>query len=83
MKKNSVAGNKLPYAMCLIVLSHAFNQLYRDTDNLKTIFKDYVMESKVDVKKFNYNHLRNWMTTSSEEKLTRVANAAIQLYFSN
>jgi hypothetical protein len=81
LKEGEETGSRLPYMMCLIILSHAFNQIYRDPDCLQELFGQYIEESKVDLEKFSFNLLRNWLTTQDEETLTKVATNAINLFF--
>jgi len=39
--KSSKKGNKLNYILSLLVISHAFNNIFADLENLGIIFRDY------------------------------------------
>lgn len=39
--KTNKSGNKMNYNLAILVISHVFNHIFTDPDNMKTIFEDY------------------------------------------
>jgi len=56
--KNNRKGNKLNYILSLLVISHAFNNIFSDLENLNVIFKDYFEEKKKKANKIDFTELR-------------------------
>ena len=42
LKNKAKKGNKLSYILSLLVISHAFNNIFSDIENLREIFREYV-----------------------------------------
>lgn len=49
LKNRTTKGNKLNYILALLVISHAFNNIFADHESLGVIFKEYFEEKKVPV----------------------------------
>jgi hypothetical protein len=64
-----------------LVISHAFNNIFADHENLREIFKDYFAESGKPVEKMDYRGLRQWMSRSKEQTLNNIARTIIKIYF--
>ena len=64
MKSKTKKGNKLNYILALVVISHAFNNIFADHESLGVIFKEYFEEKKKTVKEIDYSDLRSWMSSS-------------------
>jgi hypothetical protein len=82
MKTTRKSGNLLNYNLAILVISHVFNHIFLDEDNMKKIFGDYFKEKNKDVRSIDYNELREWMTKASAGQLNGLAKQIIQLYFS-
>ena len=82
MKTTKKSGNLLNYNLAILVISHVFNHIFLDEDNMKKIFGDYFKEKNKDVRSIDYNELREWMTKASAGQLNGLAKQIIQLYFS-
>ena len=82
MKTTKKSGNLLNYNLAILVISHVFNHIFLDEDNMKRIFGDYFKEKNKDVRSIDYNELREWMTKASAGQLNGLAKQIIQLYFS-
>lgn len=41
IKSSGKGGNKLNYNLAILVISHVFNHIFRDPENIKKIFSDY------------------------------------------
>lgn len=81
--KANKKGNKLNYILSLLVISHAFNNIFSDHENLSIIFKEYFEEKKKAVEKIDYSELREWMSKSKETTLNLIAKTIIKIYFTN
>lgn len=79
--KANKKGNKLNYTLALLVISHAFNNIFSDVENLTVIFKDYFDEKKRTSDKLDFTELREWMTKSKEGVLNNIAKSIIKIYF--
>ena len=79
--KASKKGNKLNYLLSMLVISHAFNNIFSDLENLKLIFHEYLEEKKRTVEKIDFSELREWMTKSKENVLNNIAKNIIKIYF--
>ena len=44
--KTGKKGNKLHYLLALLVISHAFNNLFHEMEHLEVIFQPYLEERK-------------------------------------
>ena len=58
LMKNDKKGNKLNYYWAIVVISHAFNRIFTDSENMKVIFKDYFEQSKRSLNAIDYSELR-------------------------
>lgn len=74
-------GNKLNYTLSMLVISHAFNNIFSDFENLGVIFKEYFEEKKKPVEKIDFSELREWMGKSKEGVLNAIAKSIIKIYF--
>lgn len=81
MKSKTKKGNKLNYILALVVISHAFNNIFADHESLGVIFKEYFEEKKKTVKEIDYSDLRSWMSSSKEPVLNNIAKSIIKIYF--
>jgi hypothetical protein len=81
LKARTKKGNKLNYIIALVVISHAFNNIFSDTENLREIFREYLDEKKQPVEKLNFSELRQWMSKSKEGTLNNIAKTIIKIYF--
>lgn len=81
LKNKNRKGNKLNYVLSLLVISHAFNNIFSDLQNLGIILKDYLDEKKRSVDKIDYSELRMWMSNSKEATLINIAKSIIKIYF--
>ena len=79
--KNKRKGNKLNYTLALLVISHAFNNIFADTENLREIFREYLEEKKRQVEKIDFSELRQWMSKSKDATLNGIAKTIIKIYF--
>ena len=64
-----------------MVISHAFNNIFSDTENLREIFKDYIEDRKKPIEKLDFSDLRQWMSKSKETTLNNIARTIIKIYF--
>lgn len=76
-------GNKLNYILSMLVISHAFNNIFADFENLGIIFKDYYEEKKKGIDKIDFSELREWMSKSKEGVLNNIAKSIINIYFAS
>lgn len=53
--KSNKKGNKLNYILSLLVISHAFNNIFADLENVGIIFKEYFEEKKKTVEKIDFS----------------------------
>lgn len=81
LKNRTKKGNKLNYVLSLLVISHAFNNIFEDIENLREIFKEYVEERKKPIEKVDFSDLRQWMSKSKESTLNNIAKTIIKIYF--
>ncbi len=81
LKSKTKKGNKLNYILALVVISHAFNNIFADHESLGVIFKEYFEEKKKTVKEIDYSDLRSWMSSSKEPVLNNIAKSIIKIYF--
>ena len=81
LKTRTKKGNKLNYILSLLVISHAFNNIFADHEHLREIFKEYVEERKKPVEKMDFSDLRQWMSKSKETTLNNIARTIIKIYF--
>lgn len=52
--KASKKGNKLNYSLSMLVISHAFNNIFNDLENLQIIFHEYFEEKKRATDKIDF-----------------------------
>lgn len=64
-----------------MVISHVFNHIFSDGENVKKIFEEYLKEKNRTVETMDYSELREWMTRASPGQLNMLAKQIIQLYF--
>jgi hypothetical protein len=67
----------------MLVISHAFNNIFSDIENLQIIFKDYFEEKKRQADKIDFTELRDWMSKSKENVLNTIAKNIIKIYFAS
>ena len=60
-----------------------FNHIFNDMKNMEVIFADYLKEKNKKVEDTDYSELREWMTTTSGQKLNYIAKNIIKIYFSS
>lgn len=65
----------------MLVISHAFNNIFNDLENLQTIFSEYFLEKKRAADKIDFTELRDWMSKSKENVLNSIAKNIIKIYF--
>jgi hypothetical protein len=56
--KNDKKGNKFNYYLAILVISHVFNRIFTDSENMKVIFNDYFKQSKRSLNAIDYSELR-------------------------
>ena len=78
--KTGKKGNKLHYLLTLLVISHAFNNLFHEVEHLEVIFKPYLEERKAEANEIDYSDLKAWLSAGSPDTLIKVAIAVIKLY---
>ena len=81
IKSSGKSGNKLNYNLAILVISHVFNHIFSDEENVKKIFEEYLKEKSRTVETIDYSELREWMTRASAGQLNMLAKQIIQLYF--
>jgi len=59
--KEGNSGNKYNYFLVLSVISHAFNRLFTEKENLTKVFKTFLEQNKSSVDNIDYDRLREWM----------------------
>jgi hypothetical protein len=79
--KSAKKGNKLNYLLSMLVISHAFNNIFSDHESLSIIFQEYLSEKKKTTDKIDFTELRDWMGKSSEVVLNNIAKKIIKIYF--
>jgi hypothetical protein len=55
IKTNTKGGNKLNFNLAILVISHVFNHIFGDPDNIKKIFEDYFKEKNKTVDTIDYS----------------------------
>ena len=82
--KANKKGNKLNYSLSILVISHAFNNIFNDLENVQIIFHDYFQEKPTQrPDKIDFSELRNWMGRSKENVLNAIAKNIIKIYFAS
>jgi hypothetical protein len=81
IKSSGKSGNKLNYNLAILVISHVFNHIFSDGENVKTIFEEYLKDKSRTLETIDYSELREWMTRASPGQLNMLAKQIIQLYF--
>lgn len=67
----------------MLVISHAFNNIFNDLENLQIIFREYFEEKGRPVDKIDFTELRDWMSKSKENVLNTIAKNIIKVYFAS
>jgi hypothetical protein len=81
IKARTEKGNKVAYIFALVVITHAFNNIFSDTENLRKILREYLEEKKQGAEKLNFSELREWMSKSSQRTLNNIVSAIVRIYF--
>lgn len=68
----------------MLVISHAFNNIFNDLENVQIIFHEYFQEKKAQrPDKIDFTELRDWMSKSKENVLNAIAKNIIKIYFAS
>lgn len=73
-------GNNLPYMFTMNAISHAFNQLFSSEGAIQQIFRVFLTYKNIQPKDINYTELREWLSKSSEDTLTRVVTEILTIF---
>ena len=46
----------------MVVISHVFNRLFDDSENLAIIFEQYIKETQSQVDSLDYSDLKMWLS---------------------
>ena len=68
------------YLLVLVVISHAFNNLFHEKEHLEIIFKPYLEEKKENAGDINYSEMKAWLSVGTPNNLIKVALEVIKLY---
>jgi hypothetical protein len=65
----------------MVVISHAFNNIFTDQEDMETILKPYLEQKEIFPKDIDYSELRLWLSQSDPLTLKGIAISIIELYF--
>ena len=65
----------------MVVISHSFNNIFKDYDEMDNILKPYLDEKQMCAKDIDYSELRVWLSQSNAGTLKAISIAIIEVYF--
>ena len=81
MKIPAASGNKVVVMQTMLAISHGFNRIFQDTEQLSVIFACYIKEKKANHLAIDFSDLMTWLTSNNKEQLAGISTAIYNFYF--